>query len=151
MALSPAMAGSRRLLAIVGLALVLVAVVGALIYASGDVGNGCGSGWAASRKAIPSPLLTDAEKDALVKAKRNPYEAASEKQRPYLACRRAGNHRLVQAGLIGGLPLVAVGGLLGFLYWPRREDLSDETIFLDDEPGDPGPVVPKERTGWPGR
>jgi hypothetical protein len=147
MALSPGVASSRRVIAIAGAALVLLAVVGAVVYASGDVGNGCGSGWAASRTTIPSPLLTDAEKEALKKSKSNPYEAASQKARPYEACRRAGNHRLIQAGLGAGLVLLAVGGLLGFLYWPRREELTD-VIDLDDEPE---PFVPRQTSGWPGR
>ena len=150
MVLPPGVAAARRLIAIVGAVLVIVAVGGALAYASQDTPNGCGSGWSAARTPIPSPLLTPAEIDAIQKAKRNPYEAASEKAKPFEACRRAGSSRLIRAGLGGALVVLPVAGILTFLYWPRREEPTD-VIDLGDERDGPAPFTPGRTGGWPGR
>jgi len=153
MTLPPGLLAARRWIAIAGAVLVLAAVGGALAYASQDVGNGCGNGWEAARKPFPSPLFTDAEKEALKQSKQNPYQAAAVKTRPYEACRRAGSARLVRAERGGGLVLVLVGGILAFLYWPKRAEHPDvvDVIDLDDEPGGPQPFVPNRTDGWPGR
>jgi len=118
------MAGARRTTILVCAAVIVVALIGAVGYASGSVGTDCGSAWAARRKPFPSPLVTPAEAAADAKAKRNPYEAATEKARPIQECRRAGERRLVTAGA-GSLVLVlpALGVFIfAFLYWPGHED-----------------------------
>lgn len=130
--LPPGLASARRPIAIVGLALVGLAIVGALAYSFQDVGNGCGSGWAAARKPLPSPLLTPAEVEAIRRDKRNPYEAGVEKARPIRECRTAGAKRLTSAGIGAGLVLLPVGAVLGYLYWPRREELVEE--YYVEEP-----------------
>lgn len=132
MSLPPGLASSRRPIGIACAAVAAVAIVGALVYSLSDVGNGCGSGWAAARKPLPSPLLTPAEIEAIQREKRNPYEAGVEKARPIRECRSAGAKRLTSAGVGAGLILLPVGALFGYLYWPRREELVDE--YYVEEP-----------------
>jgi len=150
MALPPGLAAARKVIAIVGAVLALLAIGGALAYASGDTPNGCGSGFKAYSTRAPSPLFSPAELQALKNSKRNPYEAASERSAPYEACRRAGSHRLIRAGLGALLILLPVGAILGFLYWPRREEL-DEPVVVVDEPSGEERVATERTTGWPGR
>ena len=135
----------RRTIALACAALVAIALVGSIIFSLGDVGNGCGSGWAASRTALPEPLLTPQEQERIRKEKLNPYEFSVAKAKPVNDCRRAGGKRLVTAGAIFLLVLLPVGGGLGFLYWPRREELTDVYLY-DDEP-DPEPPTTK-RSSW---
>ena len=164
MPLSPGLAASRRMIAIVCAAVALVAVGGALAYSlSGDVGNGCGSGWAAARKPLPSPLLTEEDKARIQRERLQPYEFGVAKQKPIEECRRKGASRLISAGLGASLILLPVGGILGFLYWPRREELIDVSDGggYGGGPGGPGgyggyggspPPAPGERkTDWAGR
>jgi len=152
MALPPGLAAARRLITIVCAALALVAVAGALAYASQDTGNGCGSGWKAYGTRAPSPLFTPAELQALKESKRNKYEAASERSAPYNACRDAGSRRLIGAGVGAALILIPVGGILAFLFWPRREELVDEYDDVDDDhAGGPQPVAANRANGWLGR
>ena len=115
---------ARRTVSIVCGAVALVAVLGAVAYASGSVGNGCGSGWSAARKPLPSPLLTEAEKEQITRERRNPYEAATEKARPIEECRRDGEKRLISAGIGALILLLPAAGvfIFTFLYWPSRED-----------------------------
>ena len=115
---------ARRTVTIACAGVALVAVIGAVVYASGSVGNSCGSAWAARTKPLPSPLLTQAEEEAVSRERRNPYEARVEKTRPIQECRRAGNRRLVTAGagsLVLLLPALGVF-IYAFLYWPGQED-----------------------------
>ncbi len=104
-------------------AVALLAILGGVVYASLPTGNDCGSGWSAARKPLPSPLLTDAEKEQVTREKRNPYEAATEKARPVEECRRAGEKRLITAGLGSLLLLLPAAGvfIFTFLYWPARD------------------------------
>jgi len=149
MALPPGLAAARRPIAIVCAVLALVAVGGALAYASQDAGNGCGSGWKAYGTRAPSPLFTPAELQALKDSKRNPYEAASERSAPYNACRDAGSRRLIRAGLGASLILLPVAGILGYLFWPRREELVDDYDDYDDDvAGGPTPVAANRGNGW---
>jgi len=143
---------ARRLIAIVCAALVVLAVVGALVYSFQPTGNGCGSGWAAARKPIPSPLLTEEEKQLIARDRLQPYEFGLAKQLPIEECRRAGSRRLISAGLGALVVLIPAGAILAFLYWPRREDLVDEyeVVGAPDEPDGPNSVPPK-RTDWAGR
>ena len=144
MPVSPAV---RRTIALVCAVVALIALVGAFIYASGDIGSkgggadptakglavplvDCGGGFEAARTKIPSPLLTPAENE-LALANKNAAAVGVAKARPYEDCRSAGANRLVKAGLGAGLILLPIGALLGFLYWPRREEL---VIDLADEP-----------------
>lgn len=115
---------ARRTVSIVCAAVALVALLGGIAYASGSVGSGCGSGWTAARKPLPSPLLSEAEKEQITREKRNPYDAASEKARPIEECRRAGEKRLISAGVGSLILLLPAAGvfIFTFLYWPRRED-----------------------------
>lgn len=117
----------------------LLALAGAVAYSLQETGNGCGSGWAAARKPLPSPLLTQEEIAAIERDKRNPYEAGVAKARPIRECRSAGSSRLIRAGLGGALILVPVGAVLAFLYWPRRENLVD-VIDISDGPGGTEPA-----------
>jgi hypothetical protein len=135
----------RRTIALACAALVAVALVGVLLFSLGDVGNGCGSGWSAARKPLPEPLLTAEEQERIKREKLNPYEFSVAKAKPINDCRRAGGKRLVTAGGIFLLVLLPVGGILGFLYWPRRDDLTDVYLY-DDEP-EPDPV-PTKRSSW---
>ncbi len=104
-----------------------MAVIGAVVYASGPAGGGCGSGFAAARTPFPDPLLTPAEVEAIRVEKRNPFTARSEKARPIQECRRAGERRIIKGGIGASLILLPVLGVLGFLYWPRR----DERVTVD--------------------
>lgn len=124
MALQPGLAEARRTIALVCAGLALVAVIGAIVYAAGPAGGGCGSGFAAARKPLPDPLLTPAEVEAIRVEKRNPFVARSEKARPIQACRRAGERRIIKGGIVASVILVPVLGMLGFLYWPRRDELT---------------------------
>lgn len=146
MALPPGVAEARRLITIVGAALAAMAVVGALVYSFQATGNGCGSGWAAARKPLPSPLLGPADLEMIKRDRRNPYEVGIEKARPTRECRSAGAKRLITAGVGSGLVLLPVGGVLAFLYWPRREDMVIEEYH--EEPV--GPPLAK-KTDWAGR
>ena len=149
MPLSPGLAAARRMITVVCAVLALVAVGGALAYSlSGDVGNGCGSGWTAARKPLPSPLLTEADKERIQRERLQPYEFGVAKQRPIEECRRAGASRLIKAGLGAGLVLIPIGGLLAFLYWPRREEMVDLT---DDGYGGPPPPLAERKSDWAGR
>jgi len=135
MSLPPGLAQARRLIAIVCAAFILVAVVGALVFASLETGNGCGSGWSARTKPFPSPVFTPAELAILEKNRKiNRYQARLDKTRPIEECRRAGNKRLITAGLGGGLVLLCAGGVLGYLYWPRREDMTTTDYYYAEEP-----------------
>jgi len=151
MTLPPGLSAARRLIAIVGAVLVVVAIAGALAYASQDTGNGCGSGWSAASTRAPSPLFSPAELQAIKDSKRNPYQAAAERSAPYEACRRKGSSRLIRAGLGATLVLLPVAGALTFLYWPRREELDGERIDVVDGPEHQEPLAPTRTTGWPGR
>jgi len=152
MALPPGLAAARRLIAIVGAVLALVAVGGALAYASQDTGKDCGSGWKAYGTRAPSPLFSPAELQALKESKRNRYEAAAERSAPYNACREAGSRRLIRAGEGAALILIPVGGVLAFLFWPRREELVDDDDEVDDDhAGGPQPVAANRANGWLGR
>jgi len=115
---------ARRTATIACAAVALLAILGAIAFVSMPVGNDCGSGWSAARKPLPEPLLTDAEKEQVTREKRNPYEAATEKARPTEQCRRAGEKRLITAGLGSLLLLVPAAGvfIFAFLYWPSREE-----------------------------
>ncbi len=144
MPLPPGIAAARRLITIAGAAVAVVVVVGALVLASKDVGNDCGGGFAAARKPLPSPLLTPAEIEVITRDKTNPYEAGIAKARPIEECRRAGASQLITTGLGAGLLLLPVGGLLGFVYWPRREDLV--VTYLDEPAYTPSP----QTTSWGG-
>lgn len=124
MALQPGLAAARRTIALVCAGLALVAVIGAVVYASGPAGGGCGGGFAAARKPLPDPLLTPAEVEAIRVEKRNPFTARSEKARPVQECRRAGERRIINGGIGASLILLPVLGVLGFLYWPRRDELA---------------------------
>jgi len=139
MSLPPGLAAARTPITAVCAALAALAIVGALAYSFQETGNGCGSGWAASRKPLPDPLLTPEEQATIQREKRNPYEASVAKAKPINDCRRAGNRRLIKAGVGGGLVLLPAAAILAFLYWPRREELTDITditdIDDDDEPG----------------
>ena len=114
---------ARRTAMIACAAVALLAVLGGAAYASLPVGNDCGGGWSAARKQIPDPLLTDQEKAAIEREKRNPYEAFDEKARPFRECRRAGEKRLIAAGIGSLLLLVPAAGvfIFTFLYWPSRD------------------------------
>ncbi len=136
MELPPGLIAARRLITIVCAVLVVLALGGAIAFSLGDVGNGCGSGWEAARKPLPSPLLTPAEIDAIQQAKRNPYEAGIEKARPIRECRSAGSSRLIRSGLGAALVLVPVGALLALLHWPRRHD-ADEVVDLSGPTASP--------------
>lgn len=152
MDLPPGLAAARRLITIVCAALAVVTVVAALAYASGDVGNGCGSAWAAARKPLPDPLLTPAEVEEIKRTKGNPYVVSTAKARPIQACRRAGSKRLITGGLGAAAVLIPLCALLAFLHWPRREELTDEVIDLGEGPAEADPLVTRTSTnGWPGR
>lgn len=145
MPLPPGLAAVRRPIAIVCAALGLIALVGAVAYTFQSTGNDCGSGWAAATKPVPSPLLTPEEEAAIIREKRNPYEAGIEKARPIRECRSAGARRLITAGIGGGLVLLPVGALLAYLYWPQRQ--SAALIDLSEDDREPAPA-PSERRGW---
>jgi len=150
MSLPPGLAQVRRPIAIACAAVILVALAGALVFASLETGNGCGSGWAARGTPNPEPVFTPAEFAALEKDRKiNRYQARLDKIRPYEECRRAGDKRLITSGLGFSVVLLAAGGVLGYLYWPRREDMVE---FIEyDEPDEEKAFVPKGNTGWPGR
>ncbi len=114
---------ARRTATIACAAVALLAVVGAIAYAALPVANDCGSGFSAARTPIPSPLLSAEDIKAIERDKRNPYEAATEKARPFQECRRAGEKRLIAAGIGGLLLLVPAGAvfIFTFLYWPRDD------------------------------
>jgi len=142
MSLPPGLAQSRRPIAIVCAAFILVAVVGALVFASLDTGNGCGSGWSAVRKPFPSPVFTPQELAVLEKDRKiNRYQARLNKTRPVEQCRRAGAKRLITAGLGAGLVLLGAGGVVGYLYYPRREELATETSSYSYQPTVTAPPV----------
>ncbi len=147
---------TRRIIALVCAAVALVAVVGAFVYGSGDTGSqgggvdpaaggvaiplvACGSGFAAARTKIPSPLLTPAETEK-ARIDKNGYAVGVAKAKPYEDCRQAGASRLIKAGTGAGLVLLPIGALLGFLYWPRREEM---VIDLHE------PVAPPSRPFTP--
>ncbi|MEO5679018.1 MAG: hypothetical protein ABIS47_05040 [Acidimicrobiales bacterium] len=115
---------TRRTVFIICAVVALVAVLGAFAYASGSVGNGCGSAFSASRKPIPSPLLSPQDVEKIKNEKLNPYEFGLAKSAPVRECRRAGEHRLITAGLGSlGLLLPALGVFIfSFLYWPGDRD-----------------------------
>jgi hypothetical protein len=151
MPLPPGVAAARRPITVICAAVAAVALLGALAYSFQATGNGCGSGWAAARKPLPSPLLTPEEVEAIKRDKRNPYEAGIEKARPTVECRSAGNRRLITAGVGGGLLLLPAGAAMAVLYWPRRQELTEvveveETIDLSD---DAGGVATGARGGGP--
>jgi hypothetical protein len=125
MELPPGLAAARRPITIVCAALAAVAVLAALAFSFQGVGNGCGSGWAAARKPLPDPLLTPQEVETIVREKQNPYEVSVAKAKPIRECRSAGAKRLITAGLGAGVILLPVGALLGYIYYPRREELTD--------------------------
>lgn len=127
-------------------ALVAVTLVGVLIFSLGSVGNGCGNGWAASRKPLPEPLLTVEEQERIKAEKLNPYEFSVAKAKPINDCRRAGSKRLLTAGGVFLFVLLPVMTLLAYLYWPRRDELTDIYLYDDDEP-DPEPP-PTRRSSW---
>lgn len=143
---SPGVVPGRRTIATVCAVIAALALVGALIFSFGSVGNGCGSGWEAARKPLPDPLLTPEEQARIQREKLNPYEFSVAKAKPINDCRREGNKRLVTAGVGALLVLLPVGGLLGYLYWPRREDLTD--VYLDDDDDVNPDPVPTKRSSW---
>lgn len=147
MPLSPGLAASRRLIAIVCAVVAVAAVVGAVAYAASPTGNDCGNGWQAATKPLPSPLLTPDEVERILRENLNRYEAGVAKARPIEECRRAGARRLITAGVGAGLVLLPVAGILAFLYWPRREDM---VIDLDDDEPSRPPVSPTGKD-WAGR
>jgi hypothetical protein len=147
MELPPGLVAARRLIAAICAVLAVLAVGGAIAYSLGDVGNGCGSGWEAARKPLPSPLLSPAEIDAIQKAKRNPYEAGIEKARPIRACRSAGSSRLIRSGLGAALVLLPVGAILALLYWPKRSEGPSPDEVIDISDGTPSAPL-GERVGW---
>ena len=153
MPVSPAV---RRTIALACAVVVLVALVGAFVYASGDVGSkgggsdptaqglavplvDCGSGFEAASTKIPSPLLTPQENE-LARVNKNAAAVGVAKAKPYEECREAGASRLIKAGVGAGLVLLPIGALLGFLYWPRREEL---VIDLADDAGPSRPFTPR--------
>ena len=112
---------ARRTAMIACAAVALVAIVGAIAFAATPVGNDCGSGISAARKAIPSPLLTPEDEARISREKLNPYEYADAKAEPFKACRRAGEKRLITAGIGGSLLVVPAAAvfIFTFLYWSR--------------------------------
>ncbi len=104
-------------------ALALLAILGGIAYASLPVGNDCGSGWAAARKPLPSPLLTPQDIERIKREKLNEYEVGDEKARPTRECRQVGNKRLITAGAGSLLVLVPAAAIFifTFLYWPSRD------------------------------
>ena len=114
---------ARRTAMIACGALALLAVIGGVAYASLPVGNDCGSGWAAARKPLPSPLLTPQDIERIRREKLNEYEVGAEKARPTEECRRAGEKRLITAGIGSLLILIPAAAvfIFTFLYWPSRD------------------------------
>jgi hypothetical protein len=147
MSLAPGLAGARRSITIAGLALCLVAILAAVVYSFQETGNNCGSGWAAARKPLPSPLLTEEDKARIERERLQPYEFGVAKARPIRECRSAGARRLIQAGAGAALILLPVGAALAYLNWPRREELEEYIDLAEDGPAGPGPAT-SERTGW---
>ena len=125
MELPPGLLAARRLIAIVCAVVAVLAIGGAVAYSLGEVGNSCGSGWAAARKPLPSPLLTPEEVAQIKREGRNEYEAGIAKAQPVRDCRSAGSSRLIRSGLGALLVLIPVGALLAALYWPRRNEPSE--------------------------
>ena len=146
MPLPPGLAEARRTIAIICAAVGLLALIGGVAYSFQETGDGCGSGWSAARKPLPSPLLTPQEIEAIQRERRNPYEAGIEKARPIRECRSAGARRLITAALGAGAILLPVGAVLGYLYWPRREELVDVIDISDDAVGEE--PAPTESGGW---
>ena len=107
---------ARRTVSIVCAVVALVAVLGAVAYASLPTGDDCGSGLAAARKPLPDPLLSDAEKEQITRERRNPYEAAIQKARPIEQCRRAGEKRLITAGIGSLILLLPAAGVFIFTF-----------------------------------
>lgn len=142
----PGLAGARRSITIAGLVVCLLAVLGAVAYSFQETGNNCGSGWAAARKPLPSPLLTEEDKARIQRERLQPYEFGVAKARPIRECRSAGARRLITAGVGASLILLPVGALLAFVNWPRREE-QDGYIDLSGDAGPPPGAPPSAPAG----